>query len=84
MGKTTIKTFGTVKVKMDVRDDVYFDAKDAHVSFEQNGQVIINHIMLKDVDRICVTGMGSDVKEALQYVVRNKEKLIEQYSNINR
>lgn len=83
MGKVLIERIGTVKIKMDTKDDVYFDAKDAHVSFEQNGKVVFNHIMLNEVDRLCVTGMGSDMKEALKYVVRNKDKLIERYKKEN-
>lgn len=30
---------GKLKVKMDTRDDTYFDAKDPHVYFERNGKM---------------------------------------------
>ena len=39
----TIYEVGKLKVKMDTRDDTYFDAKDPHVYFERNGKTILSH-----------------------------------------
>lgn len=41
---------GKLKVKMDTRDDTYFDAKDPHVYFERNGKNVLKHCYLSDVD----------------------------------
>lgn len=83
MGKITIATIGTIKIKMDTKDDVYFDAKEPHVSFERNGSVIVNHVLLSEVDNLTGTG-DSDLQDAIRYVRKNKEDIKNQYLKNNR
>ena len=83
MGKITVYSHGTVQVKMDTRDDTYYDAKDPHVSFYKHGREVHSHIYLSDVDNLVATG-DSDMQEAIRYVRRNKLDLERQYYNSNR
>lgn len=79
----TVATIGTIKIKMDIKDDVYFDAKDPHVSFEENGSIIVDHVPLSKVDNLVGTG-NSNLKKAIQYVRDNKDDIIKQYLENNR
>lgn len=83
MGKITVYTCGTVQVKMDTKDDTYYDAKDPHVSFYKHGREVYNHIYLNDVDRLVATG-DTDMQEAIRYVRRHKGDLEQQYYDNNR
>lgn len=83
MGKITVATIGTIKIKMDTKDDVYFDAKDPHVSFERKGNVILDHVLLSEVDNIVGTG-DSELQDAIRYVRKNKEDIKKQYLKDNR
>ena len=67
---------------MDTKDDVYYDAKDPHVSFERNGTVIVKHLSLDEVDKL--VGRDSDEKEAIRWVRDNKRDLEKQYLEGNR
>ena len=60
-----------------------FDAKEPHVSFERNGSVIVNHVLLSEVDNLAGTG-DSDLKKAIHYVQDNKEDIKKQYLANNR
>ncbi len=82
MGKKTIHQEGSIKIKIDTKDDVYFDAKDPHVSFEKNGRVIINHLLLTEVDNL--VGRDSDEKKAIYWVRDNKKRIEEMYYQENR
>ena len=68
---------------MDVKDDVYYDAKEPHVSFERNCNVIVNHVLLSEIDNLVGTG-DSDLKRAIDYVRKHKDELREIYMNKNR
>lgn len=83
MGKITIQTFGTIQVKMDTKDDVYFDAKDPHVSFVRHGRDTVRHCYLSEVDNLVGTG-DSDLQDAIRYVRKNKNYLEELYYSNNR
>lgn len=82
MGKITVHVEGTIKVKMDTKDDVYYDAKDPHVSLERNGRVILNHLSLDSVDNI--VGRDSDEKKAIYWIRDNKDMLKIKYLEYNR
>lgn len=82
MGKITIHQEGSVKIKMDTKDDIYYDAKDPHVSFEQNGRVTIKHLSLSEVDSL--VGRNADEKKAIYWVREKKNDLEKQYYQINR
>lgn len=82
MGKITVHQEGSVKIKMDTKDDVYFDAKDPHVSFEQDGRVTIRHLSLSEVDDI--VGRDADEKKAIYWVRDNKKRLERMYYENNR
>lgn len=82
MGKMTVGMVGTIKIKMDTPDDVYFDAKKPHVSFERRGNVILNHLSLDEVDNL--VGRDSEEKEAIYWVRENKDKLEKEYYKMNR
>lgn len=83
MGKITVATIGTIKIKMDTKDSVYFDAKDPHVSFEENDSIIVDHIPLSEVDNLVGTG-NSNLKKAIHYLRDNKDDIIRQYLAKNR
>lgn len=83
MGKVTIQTVGTIQIKMDVADDVYFDAKEPHISFVRKGTVIVNHVLLSEIDNLVGTG-DSDLQEAIRYVRKNKSAIINEYLKNNR
>lgn len=82
MGHTVMKQYGNVKVKMDTKDDVSYDAKDPHVFLEENGKVTVRHLSLSTVDNY--VGRTSDEKKAIYWIRDNKEWLIEQYFDKNR
>lgn len=82
MGKKTVKEIGTIKIKMDTKDDVYFDAKEPHISFERNGRIILKHLTLSEVDN--VVGNDPDEKKAIYWVRENKSYLIDEYIKNNR
>lgn len=82
MGKITVHIEGTIKIKMDTKDDVYYDAKDPHVSLERNGSVILNHLSLDRVDDI--VGRDSDEKKAIYWIRDNKDMLEKMYLDNNR
>lgn len=82
MGKITVHQVGNIKIKMDTKDDVYFDAKDPHVSFEENGRVTIKHLSLAEVDGM--VGRDSDEKKAIYWVRDNKRYLEDLYEKQNR
>ena len=82
MGKITVHQVGNIKIKMDTKDDVYFDAKDPHVSFEENGRVTIKHLSLSEVDGM--VGRDSDEKKAIYWVRDNKRYLEDLYEKQNR
>lgn len=77
MGKFTVGKKGTIKIKMDTPDDVYYDAKDPHVSFEQNGTVTLRHLDLYSVDG--VVGSDREEKAAVYWVREHKQDLINMY-----
>ena len=53
MAKITVGVVGTIKIKMDTPDDIYFDAKEPHVSLEgRGGEIIVNHLYLSTA-RVC-------------------------------
>ena len=83
MGKVTVAEVGTIKIKMDVKDDVYYDAKDPHVSFVRNGRELVRHCNLDQVDDLVGTG-DSDLQEAIRYVRQHKEELKKRYQQENR
>lgn len=83
MGKMTVETIGTIQIKIDTKDDIYYDAKDPHVSFIRKGTVIHNHILLDEVDDIVGTG-DSDLQDAIRYVRKNKEYIKKLYYENNR
>lgn len=83
MGKITIETIGTIQIKMDTKDDTYFDAKDPHVSFVRHGKDVLAHCYLSEVDNIVGTG-DADLQKAIQYVRRNKGRLERLYKSNNR
>lgn len=82
MGKITVHQIGSIKIKMDTKDDTYFDAKDPHVSFEQNNHATVNHLSLADVDNF--VGRDPDEKKAIYWVRDRKSYLIDLYYNQNR
>lgn len=82
MGKITVETIGTIKIKMDVRDDVYYDAKDPHISFVRRGDTVVEHCYLSQVDNVVGTG-DSDLQKAIRYCRDNKEHLINLYKGYN-
>ncbi len=83
MGKITIETIGTIQIKMDTKDDTYFDAKDPHVSFVRHGNDVLAHCYLSEVDNIVGTG-DADLQKAIKYVRKNKDRLKKQYESENR
>ncbi len=83
MGKILIATIGTIQIKMDKKDTDYFDAKDPHVSFVRNGDDVVKHVFLSEIDNIVGTG-DSDLQKAIRYVRKNKEDLIKMYEENNR
>lgn len=83
MSRIPIKTIGTIKIEMDKKDDVYFDAKDPHVCFVRNGRDVVPHCYLSEVDNLVATG-DSDMQEAIRYLRKNKDELIKQYIDNNR
>ena len=83
MGKMLIETFGTIQIKMDVKDDTYYDAKDPHVSFVRQGRDTVSHCYLSEVDNLVGTG-DSDLQDAIRYVRKNKEDLRQMYLKNNR
>lgn len=83
MGKMTVHTVGTIQIKIDVKDDVYYDAKDPHVSFVRKGTVILNHVLLDEVDNIVGTG-DSELQKAISYVRDNKDYIRKLYLQNNR
>ena len=83
MGKILIETFGTIQIKMDTKDDTYFDAKDPHVSFVRHGKDTVKHCYLSEVDNLVGTG-DSDLQEAIRYVRKHKEELKDKYLENNR
>lgn len=82
MGHKLMAQFGNVKVKMDTKDDIYYDAKDPHVLLEENGIVTVKHLSLSNVDDY--VGRTSDEKKAIYWIRDKKEWLIEQYLKNNR
>lgn len=82
MGKVTIERIGTITIKMDVRDDMYADAKPPHVSFVQNGREILSHVYLSDIDDI--VGYDSDTKKAIYWVRDHKYELEQKYKELNK
>ncbi len=72
MAEITIAKIGTIQIKMDTKDDTYFDAKDPHVSFIRNGRPVVKHVFLSEVDNIVGTG-DKDLQEAIRYV-RKKQR----------
>lgn len=81
MGKITLFTEGNVKVKMDVKDDFSYDAKDPHVSFEEHGVTTHNHIKLENIDNL--VGISSDEKKAIEKLRANKDEYIRKYHENN-
>lgn len=82
MGKITVHTIGTIQIKMDTKDDVYFDAKEPHVSFVRKGQVILNHLLLSEVCDL--VGRDREEKDAIYWVRDNRKYLEELYLQSNR
>lgn len=82
MGKLTVQQIGTIKIKMDTKDDIYYDAKDPHVSLERNGYVIINHLPLSEIDNL--VGRDPDEKKAIYWIRDHKQYLEELYYHNNR
>lgn len=82
MGKMTVIQVGNIKVKMDTRDTYSYDAKEPHVSFEENGRVTIPHIPLSEVDNL--VGRTPDEKEAIYELRRRKSELIKLFLENNR
>ena len=82
MGKMTVIQVGNIKVKMDTRDTYSYDAKEPHVSFEENGRVTIQHIPLSDVDNL--VGRSPDEKEAIYELRKQKDRLIKLFLESNR
>lgn len=83
MGKFEITeaSVGFAKVKIDVEDSVYFDAKSAHVSIYYKGSEVVRHLMLDEIDRLAVDkNWPMDVQEAF-YKVRENKKIIEETYN---
>lgn len=83
MAKITVETIGTIQIKMDTRDDTYYDAKEPHVSFVRYGQELVSHVMLSEVDNLVGTG-DHDLQKAIRYVRDNKEYLWNLYMQNNR
>ena len=81
MGKVTVHKIGQIKVKMDTPDDVYYDAKDPHVSFERDGSVILNHFYLATANDY--VGRDSDEKKAIYWVRKYQEDLEDMYKKGN-
>lgn len=81
MAERTVWSDGALKVKMDVKDTFSYDAKDPHVKFVQNGNVT-NHIPLSDIDNL--VGRDRHEKDAVDFLRKNKDKLIEEYLRDNR
>lgn len=79
MGKFTVGFVGNVKIKMDTPDDVYFDAKDPHVSIEGPG-IYLNHVDLYSIDNIVGTG-DRELQGAIRWIRDNKSELIKMYEN---
>ena len=82
MGKVTVGTKGTIKIKMDSPDDVYFDTKDPHVSLEgRSGEIIARHVDLYSVDSYVGDSKAPYFKDAIYWVRDHKQELIDMYNN---
>ena len=80
MGKVTVGVVGTIKVKMDTPDDIYYDAKDPHVSLEgRGGEVIVNHLYLSTIDNTVGDNSYPYFKEAVKWVRKHRWKLEDMY-----
>ncbi len=82
MAKITVGQVGTIKIKMDTKDDVYYDAKEPHVSFVRKGTTILDHLLLSEVCNL--VGRDSEEKDAIYWVREHREELIKQYIDENR
>lgn len=67
---------------MDTKDDIYYDAKDPPVSFEQNGRVTIRHLSLSEADRLVCR--DPDEKKAIYWVRDHRSDLEDLYNKNNR
>ncbi len=82
MGKVIVGKKGTIKIKMDTPDDVYFDAKDPHVSLEgKSGEIIARHVDLYSVDNYVGDSKTPYFKEAMYWIRSHKSELIKMYED---
>ena len=81
MGKETINTFGSLKIKMDKKDTNSRDKKPPHVSFVVNNSETKPHVYFDKLNE--VVGNDKDEKAAIYWLRDNKSKLIEQYNKWN-
>lgn len=79
MGKFLVGVVNNVKIKMDTPDDIYYDAKDPHVSLEgPGGEIYVRHLDLYSINDTVGTG-SSNVREAIYWVRKKQDKLIAMY-----
>lgn len=86
MGKLefTKASIGLAKVKIDVEDSIYFDAKSAHVSIYYKGSEVVRHLMLNEIDYLAVDkNWPSDVQESFYQVRKYKSEIEELYKSCN-
>ena len=82
MSKITVGNVGNIQIKMDVKDDTCYDAKDPHVSLFRKGEEVLKHLSLDRADS--VVGHNSEVTDAIKWVRANKRELEQKYVELNR
>lgn len=86
MGKIEFSkaSYGMAKVKIDVEDSVYFDAKPAHVSIYYKGSEVVRHLILDEIDYLAVNkNWPTDVQEAFYLVRKYKRDIEDMYRKCN-
>lgn len=81
MGKITVGQVGNIQIKMDVRDDVYYDAKAPHVSLYRKNSMVLEHLFLDEADS--VVGRDHEVTDAIKWVRDNRWELEQKYRALN-
>lgn len=82
MGKITVGQVGNIQIKMDVQDDVYYDAKAPHVSLYRKNIMVLEHLFLDEADR--VVGRDHEETNAIKWVRDNRWELEQKYKALNR
>lgn len=82
MSKITVGNVGNIQIKMDVKDDTYYDAKDPHVSLFRKGEEVLEHLPLDRADS--VVGYNKEITDAIKWVRANKRELEQKYVELNR